>query len=456
MNHYLASFQRMSLRTNRLIATPCSREGLRPFVTGILVLIILLWLPLGGVLADDAPTTDVAEFPTDVAEERVEQNVDKNDDDTAEVDTDTTVDREIAKRGLKIDGDLRPIFNYYDRDNGDGTSASDDDLGFRARFLADYGLADNLHVGARLAGVCYVDDCDLEFVLDSTPSTPGGLKGGEFTFDELYLHWFRTERGSLAVGRLQTRAVLRSGVYAKSLDRNNSNNVNVNWTDGMLAIYRAPNGWRSSFVLERNSRDGASSIRHGPLDYNDKQARNTFFAGFENIESWGPIVQRAFDVSYLPDSLLKDGDTSGRREDYWGLVGRLAFRWPQRSEGIRLRTGAEIGYAPETPTAQAVNLQEDADGLAWDVVVSIMDFLPRHSIGVNYAQTGSGWFLSPQFRPNEELLELRYQWRPKHFPLLEIRIRRREDLEQLTTASQKYKEIDGYIRLTWEFTILGR
>jgi hypothetical protein len=420
------------------------------------LILVLLWLPYGGALADDAPATDGAEISPDVPKERVEMNVETNDDDTAEIDTETTVDRDTARRGLKIDGDLRPIFNAYDLDRRNGTSKSDEQLGFRTRFLADYGLSDNVHIGARLAGTCYVDDCNLEFVLDKTPSTSSGLKGGEFTFDELYLHWFRTERGSFAVGRLQTRAVLRSGVYAKSLDRNNSNNVNINWTDGILAIYRARNGWRSSFVLERNDSDGSGSIRHGPLDYNDSQARNTYFAGFENIDRWRLIVQRAFDVSYLPNSLLTDGDVNGRREDYWGLVGRLAMRWPQRSEGIRLRSGFEIGYAPETPTAQAVNLEEDADGLAWDVVVSIMDFRPDHSIGVNYAQTGGGWYLSPQFRPNEELLELRYQWRPARFPLLEIRIRRREDLEQETTAIRKRHEIDGYIRLTWEFNVLNQ
>ena len=441
--------------TNRIIATLCLRKDFGKLANWVLIL-ILLWLPLGGVLADDAPTTDVAETTTGVAEERAEMNVEKNDDDTAEVDTDTTVDREVKRRGLTVDGDLRPIYNAYDRERRNGTSKSDEQLGFRTRFLADFGLSDSVHVGARLAGVCYVDDCNLEFVLDSTPSTNSGLKGGEFTFDELYLHWFRTERGSFAVGRLQTRAVLRSGVYAKSLDRNNSNNVNINWTDGILAIYRAQNGWRSSFVLERNDSDGSSSIRHGPLDYNDSEARNTYFTGFENIDRWGLVVQRAFDVSYLPNSLLTDGDMDGRREDYWGLVGRLAMRWPQRSEGIRLRSGLEIGYAPETPTAQAVNLEEDADGLAWDVVVSIMDFLPDHSIGVNYAQTGSGWYLSPQFRPNEELLELRYQWRPAHFPLLEIRIRERQDLQQETTAIRKRHEIDGYIRLTWEFNLLNR
>ena len=441
--------------TNRIIATLCSQRDFGQLATWVLIL-ILLWLPLGGVLADDAPTTDVAETTADVAKERAEMNVEKNDDDTAEVDTDTTVDREVTRRGLTIDGDLRPIYNAYDRERRNGTSRSDEQLGFRARFLADFGLSDSVHVGARLAGVCFVDDCNLEFVRGSTTTTSSGLKSGQFTFDELYLHWFRTERGSIAVGRLQTRAVLRSGVYAKSLDRNNSNNVNINWTDGILGIYRAQNGWRSSFVLERNDSDGASSIRHGPLDFNDSEARNTYFTGFENIDSWGLIVQRAFDVSYIPNSLLVDGNANGRREDYWGLVGRLVVRWPQRSEGIRLRSGLEMGYAPETPTAQAVNLEKDADGLAWDVVVSVMDFLPGHSIGVNYAQTGSGWYLSPQFRPNEELLELRYQWRPAYFPLVEIRIRERQDLQQETTAIRKRHEIDGYFRLTWEFNLLKR
>jgi hypothetical protein len=185
-------------------------------------------------------------------------------------------------------------------------------------------------------------------VLDSAPTTSTRLKGGQFTFDERYLHWFRTERGSFAAGRLHTR------------------------------------------------------------------------------------------------------------EDYWGLVGRFVMRWPQRLEGIRLRSGLKIGYAPGAPAAEAINIEEDTDGLARDVGVSVMDFLPGDGIDVSYAPTGGGWYLSPQFRPAKELLELRYQWRPAHFPLVEIRIREREDVEQETTASRKRHEIDGYIRLTWEFNLLSR
>ena len=120
-----------------------------------------------------------------------------------------------------------------------------------------------------------------------------------------------------------------------------------------------------------------------------------------------------------------------------------------------MRAGVELGYAPETPTAAAVGLagSGDVDGLAWNVVVSAMDIAPGHSIGLNYAPTDPGWLLSPQFEPNAELVELRYQWRPEHLPLLEARIRRREDFMQLVGTSRKQKALDMYVRLTWQFTI---
>ncbi len=245
--------------------------------------------------------------------------------------------------------------------------------------------------------------------------------------------------------------MLRGGVYAKSLDRNDSNNVNVTWTDGFHGSYRADNGWQSHFILQRNAAEGTGSIRRGQLDFDDSDARNTYFLGFENTRSWGRIVQRGLDVSYLPASMLKDGDKSGRREDYWGMVGRFAFSWPRRREGTRLRAGLEMGYAPKVPTPAGAGLGEKPDGLAWDVVASIMDFKPGHSIGINYAGTGHGWLMSPQFRPNEDLCEVRYQWRPKKLPLFEWRVRWREDLVQPVDTLRKRDMFDMYLRLTWEF-----
>ena len=49
--------------------------------------------------------------------------------------------------------------------------------------------------------------------------------------------------------------------------------------------------------------------------------------------------------------MLKDGDPDGRRKDYWGLVGRLTFRWPQRNEGLRLIPQDIIEEAMETADA---------------------------------------------------------------------------------------------------------
>ncbi|MGI9309050.1 MAG: hypothetical protein ACR2P6_07300 [Gammaproteobacteria bacterium] len=411
----------------------------------------------GVVTGDEA--VDWSDAAT-VGEIEAEQEVEV-DDDTAEVDTETTADFVRSRRGWKIDGDLRPIYDNFEIEERDGDVFEDDVFGFRARVQADWGITEGVHLGARLAGTCFTEDnCDPEWVMDVASPAVNGLEGGQITFDELYLHWFRP-RGSLAFGRLQTRFVLRSGVYAKPLDRNDSNNVNVTWTDGFQGMFRAQNGWNSSFILQRNASDGTGSIRRGQLDFEDQAARNTYFLGFENIESWGLIVQRGFDISYLPSSLLEDGlpeegEARGNTEDYWGLVGRLAMRWPNRPDGMRFRGGMELAYAPNVPTAEGANLESSVDGLAWDVVASLMDFYPDHSIGLNYGQTGAGWMLSPQFRPNEELIEIRYQWRPDWFPLVEVRFRWRNELEQQVGTAQKRDVFDLYARLTWEFTIKDR
>ena len=106
----------------------------------------------------------------------------------------------------------------------------------------------------------------------------------------------------------------------------------------------------------------------------------------------------------MPDSLLKDGTRDGRIEDYWGVVGRLAARWPQDGEGLAFLAAGEVGYAPETPTAKAVDLDQagDVSGLAWNVVASLMNIRPGHSLGLNYGRIDAGWLLSPQFQENEE------------------------------------------------------
>ena len=383
-------------------------------------------------------------------------SAEETDDDTAQVDTETTADILEERDKLRMTGDIRLLVDYFDINFRGGEGLGDHDVAGRFRLRSQFGLSRDLHVGVRLAGRGFASNFDPEFIWQPDAPGPSGLRSGQFTFDELYALWARGDHLSVALGRIQTRFVLRSGVFARSLDRNDSNNVNVTWTDGAQATYRADNGWNTHFILQYNADEGPGSIRRGQLDYSDSDSRVTGFAAVENLTPWGPVVQRAIDVTYMPASLLTDGSETGRRDDYWAFVGRLAMRWPQRDTGTRVRGGIEFGYAPNTPTPAAANLGTAIGGVAWNVVVSLMEFVPRHSIAINYGQTDAGWLLSPHFRQNEESTEIRYQWRPDNLPLIEARIRVRRDLDQELDAIRKGRTVDAFVRLTGQFDLFQR
>jgi hypothetical protein len=254
---------------------------------------------------------------------------------------------------------------------------------------------------------------------------------------------------------MQAKFVARGGVFSKSLDQNDSNNLRINWTDGLHSTFKAKNGWESHMVLQYNSEDGPSTVRRDPLDFSDSGSRVSYLFGFENLQEKRRLVQRALDVNYFPSSLRINGQADGRLEDYWAIVARLAGRWPVRSESWRLRFSGEVGYAPNTQTnaASGVTGPGNADGLAWNITASVMDFVPNHSIGINYAQTGAGWLVSPQYRNNERLFEIRYMWRPTGRLTLDVRGRWRDRLRQPIIEDPDRDRFDFYARFTWTFNI---
>jgi hypothetical protein len=391
-----------------------------------------------------------------------EQDVDKPsdavEDDSAEIDVDNSIDIDVTKKGWLVRADLRGGYISRDTDLRDGSDFSDDNFRVRARLEVDKQLPRNFRFKARVAGLCSSDDCDPKFIAQSTTSNPNSTVDGEIIIDEAFLHHFRP-RYDLAIGRLQTKFVARGGVFAKSMDRNDSHNMNVNWTDGLHATWKSPLGWTTHLILQHNDSEGSSSIRRGPLDFTDSDSRISYFVGLENDQPWGPIVQRGLDVSYLPESLLKDGDRQGRVEDYWGVVGRFAARWivgEKRETSLRL--SGELGYAPETPTKQAADIgtSGNTDGLGWTITAALMNFRPGHSIGLNYGQMGGGWLLSPQYRQNEELAEVRYVWTYRENKTLEIRAGRRKELDQLLTAQNRHNDFDLFVRITSKFDLIDR
>ena len=396
--------------------------------------------------------TDAERQERDAEQEEVEQL--DADADGSLVDVVVSVEEAAGTLGLSVGGDLRSSYAYENRDRRDLSSADADVFGARWRVETAWVITDYMRAVGRLAGKCTTDNCEPDFILQRDIPTTIGISGGQITLDEFFLHWFRLDRFDLAIGRMQTKFVARGGVFAKSLDRNDSNNLRVTWTDGLHTTLKMKNAWASNLIVQLNSSDGASNVRQEPLDFSDSGSKLSYFLAFENKEPKAHVLQRGLDVSYLPKSLHKDGIAMGRTEDYWGLVARGAVRWPDRSDGPRLRVSGELGYAPTTQTRAAEGLtgSGDVDGWAWNFTASIMNFRPTHNIGINFGRTDAGWLLSPQYGKNEQLFEIRYMWLHSQQLTLDIRGRWREDLEQLLTADQKRRSFDLYVRLTWGFS----
>ncbi|UCD69289.1 MAG: hypothetical protein JSW48_04200 [Betaproteobacteria bacterium] len=420
---------------------------------------ILLW-SLAAVV--QAQTDDEAAKQPEVDSEIAQARTEGEQKEAIEEDIDGSLDdakgsAEVTEvqRGLSAIWDVRGGYSGSDTDEREGSATKDDVWRARWRISGTVGVTPYLRTEVRMAGICSDIECEPNFVLTDYLPTTSSMEDGDITLDKAFLNWYRLERFSIVAGRMQTKFVALGGVYAKSLDRNTGNNTNVNWTDGVHFVYKADNGWASHLIAQHNAPEGATEVRRGPLDFEVDDARVSYFFAFDNKQRTPYFLQRGLDITYLPQALLKDGTLSGRREDYYGIVVRSSNRWPERDDDVRLRVAAELGYAPATPTRAAAGLAGvgDADGLAWNFVLSLMDFAPDHSVGLNYGQVGAGWLLSPQFRQNESLSEIRYQWRRSRRLALDIRVRRRKELERLVSSSRKQDKLDFFVRLTWSGTI---
>jgi len=374
----------------------------------------------------------------------------KEDGDGSYDDATGSIDITSTFKGFQFTPDVRALVATERDELVDGEVSRDNVLRIRARLRGQYAVTQYLRGTVRVAMLCTSDSCEPNPTLDSSTSGGNSIEGGDITLDEAYLHLFRLKKFDIAAGRMQTKFVARGGVFAKSLDRNNSNNTRVNWTDGIHATYRADNGWNSHFIAEYNSSDGSSSFNNGALDFSESKSRVSYFAGFENRKRTRFFLQRALDISYLPKTLIKDGQGNSAKEDYYAAVIRSANRWPEKNDGLRLRVAAELGYAPNTPTKQSVGLNgtSEADGLAWNVVASLMDFLPSQNIGFNYGHTGAGWLISPQYSPNTKLAEVRYQWRKNQNIAIELRYRHQKPLEKPTGFDGTLDNKDAWLRVT--------
>lgn len=356
-----------------------------------------------------------------------------------------------AAADFSVNGDVRTGFYSLHRDDRNGAEDTTDELRLRVRLGVNAKFNEQWLAQVRFAGRYSTDDRNaLHFEIFSSIPADDGLRRGDSTLDEAYVEYRPDTAWQVRLGRFQSKAEL-DGVAKKSLDRNDSPNTDITWTDGVQVKHTSVSSWVTTAIAQYNDSEGATQVRHAPLDFRDDGSRVSYFVGLENTQKTGPIVQRAVDVTWLPDALHSDGVGVGPVDDYWGLVGRLAGQWPMRGS-TKFMLAGEVGYAPNTPQRSVVRTgtSGDADGLAAQITFNFIDIIPKHSAGLVLGRAGDGWLLSPDFGPNANLVELRYKWAIDKKQTLEARARNREDIHQRVGSEYKREDVDFYVRYTFK------
>jgi len=354
--------------------------------------------------------------------------------------------------GWKFSGDLRGGWFASERTARDGTETDQDAFNARLRVAVERGLGEHWTVRTRVAGRFSSEQDGTDVYLRGYAPTRTGAAFGDITLDEAYLGYRAPDDGlRLRIGRFQSAFAL-PGVASKGLDRNDSPNIDINWTDGVHLDMPVAGGWRGHVIGQYRHRKGSGAVAHAPLDFSDDGSRATWFLGLENRQRIGPVTQRMVSLTWMPDSLADRGLGDPAREDYLAIDARIAAEWPLREGGPRFVAGAESGYAPRTPRAGVVGTGSggDAGGLAWQVLASVYDFAPRHHIGIAVGRADAGWLLSPDYRPNDRSAEIRYQWQFLPKTSMEARVRERTELEH-PAGNRARVDRDVYVRLTHKF-----
>lgn len=359
----------------------------------------------------------------------------------------------LMAANYQFSGDVRTGYFSADRDDRNGSQNKTDEGRLRIRAGITSKITESLEARVRFAGRYSTDDRNNNFfkLFASIPSTDG-LRRGDSTLDEIYIKNTYRNGASVTFGRMQTKMELE-GVAKKSLDRNNSPNTDISWTDGLYVKYPLADGWKLHAIMQYNPSSGATEPRRSRLNFSDSASRLSYFSAIEKKSKTHFWAQRGLDVTYLPSALQQDGTSSGRIADYWAVVGRAVARLPLGQSGEALMLGGELGVASKAPSNAAVGLpgNGDAGRTAYQVAFNWVNFAPKHSVGLVMGRADAGWLLSPDYRDNTDLLEIRYKWIPSKKHKWEARLRQREDSKLKTGALKKREDTDLYLRYTYKF-----
>jgi hypothetical protein len=348
--------------------------------------------------------------------------------------------------------EVRSGYHGQWRRGGTGLASDAHDGRARIRVGARTDLLERVEVGARLAGRFSTRQDDVRFHFDDHAPSPEGLRMGEITFDELFARLSLGAGSELRLGRFQTSFEL-AGVPRKSLDRNDSPNTDVSWTDGAHLSFRVAEGVRQHLIVQHNSPRGPTNALRHPLRFDDDGSRVTLYAGLQANPARGLVAQRELGVTVIPASVPRTGDAGPAT--YAAVVGRGALRFPAPVGGGAFVVGGEAGWAPTTPAVSRVGTVGDpaaeSEGRALQLSANLMNAWRVHSLGVVHGRTGDGWLISPDIRPNNREWEVRYLWQYAPWGRLDARVRTQRDGLRRVGDDAPRRDRDVYLRTSIRF-----
>jgi hypothetical protein len=334
-----------------------------------------------------------------------------------------------------------------ERDAVDGSQSDQTEARLRLRLWAARDFGERWHFRTRAAGTFNSEQDELRARLAPYRDSGTGVSAGTVTLDQLYLAR-RHEGGQVRLGRLTTGFSLPS-VPAKSLDRNDSSNTALGWTDGLHFEQRFGEHWTGHAIAQYYHRNGTGNTVRRPLDFSGISHRAGVFLGLESRHRLGPVDWAMLSINHIPDAL----PVAGTPRDYTTATIKSAARWPVSDAGTQLVAAAEFGHAFQTPRPEQLSLDagHSVSGNAWQATISLFDFRPGHHIGAVYGQAGGGWLISNDYRNNDNLFEIRYQYRVSPRLSMEVRIRDRLERSARVTSVQRQRDRDAYLRVTWRY-----
>ena len=353
----------------------------------------------------------------------------------------------------QFSGDFRTGYTVNWRDDRNGNDTTDELLRARLRLRLANDLGNGWSFSTRLAGSYSEDQDSTDLYVRGYRPNGTGVEDGDTTLDEFYFGYRHPEQDwRIKAGRFQTNFNLPT-VPDKSLDRNDSSNFGIGWTDGIHLDLPVSKNWRAHLITQRNDRKGTGNTIRGPLDFQDSDSRVSFFGALAASEHPGPFIMRMLTVNWMPDSLAEEGTGQPSREDYITVTAKVAASWPLGQKGMRLVAAGEAGHALNRPERSVVGLtgSNEVSGNSFQASLNLFDIMPGHNLGMVYGRAQAGWLISNDFRNNDELAEIRYQWRYSPALSVEVRYRYRKELELPVTATRERRDRDMYARVTFKF-----